>query len=380
MGASLLLVIVWIPLAQAAAPISLPGDGGVHPDKLAEWWYYNGRLADEQGGEYGYELVFFRVGPVLRFAHFAVTDVGSQRFVYSRAFFPLAECMISEQEMALEYGDLQVTPLGGERYSVKARNSDADLDLVIENRKEPLLVGGGGFVRMGGNEYSYYYSFTHMDTRGTLHLNDKELSVAGISWFDHQWGDFFNTAIWGWDWFAVSLENGTEYNISSYHGANGKQSNAVASIIYPDGSQETTERVDLQPLGYWTSPHTGRVYPSGYLVSLPEKHAVFKVVPRMVDQEMAADRGSMDWIDNWEGICSVDATIDGQAVKGTAYNEITGYPKADAATAASYSSDNDRINSSTLTISVALYALAPANAKPLFSLPFWALISAKKMQ
>lgn len=76
LGAAIFLGIVWMPQAKAADLVNLPRDGGGHLDKLAEWWYFNGLLTDKSGSDYGYELVFFRVGPFYRFAHFAVTDVG----------------------------------------------------------------------------------------------------------------------------------------------------------------------------------------------------------------------------------------------------------------------------------------------------------------
>ena len=28
----------------------------------SEWWYFTGNLEDERGGEYGYQVTFFRVG------------------------------------------------------------------------------------------------------------------------------------------------------------------------------------------------------------------------------------------------------------------------------------------------------------------------------
>ncbi|MBM3273772.1 MAG: hypothetical protein FJZ00_01365, partial [Candidatus Sericytochromatia bacterium] len=59
--------------AAKVAPIAFPSDEGAHWDAITEWWYVNGHL--EGGPErFGYEFTLFRVGPVLFFAHVALTD------------------------------------------------------------------------------------------------------------------------------------------------------------------------------------------------------------------------------------------------------------------------------------------------------------------
>ena len=40
-------------------PVILPRDDGPH-DRLTEWWYYTGNLADAAGQRYGFQLTFFR--------------------------------------------------------------------------------------------------------------------------------------------------------------------------------------------------------------------------------------------------------------------------------------------------------------------------------
>src|SRR4029077_2120281 len=73
-----------------------PRDHGSHDEYKTEWWYFTGHLRTEEGRRYGFEVTFFRVGVVppdtpaggrwdlrnLALAHFAITDVGRQRFRY----------------------------------------------------------------------------------------------------------------------------------------------------------------------------------------------------------------------------------------------------------------------------------------------------------
>src|SRR6476660_8466840 len=83
-------------IADGSRPLTFPADFGAHPDFRTEWWYYTGNLQTSQGRHFGFELTIFRVGLLppttalpntskwsgrdVYFAHFAVSDIGSDRF------------------------------------------------------------------------------------------------------------------------------------------------------------------------------------------------------------------------------------------------------------------------------------------------------------
>jgi len=105
-----LLLFTLISLSARAEPLwrpSLPGwifefprDHFAHPEFKTEWWYFTGNLFDASGSRFGYELTFFREGirsPTnrdpgasrfiiddLKFAHFAITDVGAKQFHFEQ--------------------------------------------------------------------------------------------------------------------------------------------------------------------------------------------------------------------------------------------------------------------------------------------------------
>ena len=105
------------PWARAMKPWSwsFPRDHGSHPEFKTEWWYLTGNLDDENGNPYGYELTFFRHGlqPAatqpgsawsirdIFFAHLAITDVRSRRFLFSEKLSrgALGEVDISQKDM-----------------------------------------------------------------------------------------------------------------------------------------------------------------------------------------------------------------------------------------------------------------------------------------
>ncbi len=308
-------------------PIDFPRDGGRHLSKLIEWWYFNGHLFGDGGKEFGYELCFFRFGPVISFAHFAITDVTNNKFLYQRTIFSPFACRFSDSEMKFSYGDWKVSSHGPDFFSVKAQANGIAVNLLLKSAKKPLLVNQTGYLQMANEGYSYYYSLVRNETSGAIKFGDQSMKVTGETWVDHQWGNFFLSTIYGWEWFSLKLKNDTQYNIFCFHDAFDNLVNPLATILYPDNSQETVKKVGIMPLGYWTSPHSGRKYPSGYSVLLPEKNSSFVVKPKVVDQELPANPLSPDFIDYWEGTCNVEGKVDGKPVSGLAYNEICGYPK-----------------------------------------------------
>lgn len=105
---------------------------------------------------------------------------------------------------------------------------------------------------------SYYYSWTNLWTFGTLVDHGTPVAVIGVSWMDHQWGNFLPNP-GGWDWFSVQLSNGTQYMIYFLRNGQGQVvqmggtqvTNGVAKTLASNSVAETA-------LGSWTSPVTGK--------------------------------------------------------------------------------------------------------------------------
>src|SRR5688500_10827907 len=147
------------PAPAAFPPVRFPEDEAPH-DVLAEWWYYTGHLRDvETGGEFGFELVFFRGvrgdRPPGYAAHFAVTDVARQRFVYDqRQDVALRESARPTLQVtsARPAGVVALSPAGGGfdmqlgtwsirgvggRDALRAEMSSYAIDLQLSARKPP---------------------------------------------------------------------------------------------------------------------------------------------------------------------------------------------------------------------------------------------------
>ncbi|HET9851814.1 MAG TPA: lipocalin-like domain-containing protein [Candidatus Limnocylindrales bacterium] len=341
-------------------PLAFPRDDGPH-DRLTEWWYYTGHLRTAEGRRFGFEAVVFRAErsavPTAWASHLALTDEANDRFHYAQRseIGPHVDRSPVGDDGVPTGFDLQVSGLSPTLVAAGAPPAAAPWRLAgsdgvdrIEAALAPAEAGaaraqfglrldvrsvadltrhdGDGFVDFGPAGSSYYYSRMRMQAAGTLALDGQELDVTGTAWFDHQWGDFVSVG-GGWDWFAVNLDDGTNLTLSVVRDAEGQPVLEYGSL--QQGGPAATPSKNLDPgaftvesIGSWTSPHTGRTWPSGWRIALEEGLEI-ELRPTVLDQEL--DTRATTGVAYWEGSQVVRATRDGKAIGGEAYVELTRY-------------------------------------------------------
>ena len=350
-----------------------PADHAVHPDYKTEWWYFTGNLQDAHGQSYGYELTFFRQGVLpparrgelvsnepgrpldrfvqndFKFAHFAISDLHGRRFYYeqkiSRGAFGEAGFggeAKTEQPGSAAKGleplawmndwSLQPQPDGAWKIAAKVNGqTPMAIDLRVLPLKGPVIEGTDGVSQKaeGLGNASHYYSFTRLQTTGTLSIggDTPKQNVHGDSWFDHEWASNQMAADQvGWDWFCFQFDDNTEMMLYAMRRRDGSVDPVSSGTwIEPDGRTEHLRREDFQfkASRNWKSAKTGATYPLAWEVSLPSRQMSFIITPRLDDQELA-----LPGISYWEGAIAVAGQRAGHAVKGVGYMELTGYASA----------------------------------------------------
>ncbi len=329
--------------AYAPRPLVFPADHGPHPDFRTEWWYVTGNLMDDQGHAFGYQLTLFRLAltPTLAVAdsawrtnqiymgHFAITDVAGQRHYhferFSRAALGLAGAQTAPFRVWLEDWSLQGSADDAFPLRLHAQEQELGLDLILESVKPLVLQGDQGLSRKSaepGNA-SYYYSATRLRTQGTLTLAKRRFTVSGFSWLDHEWStSALGPEQSGWDWFALQLDDGRElmvYRLRLKSGGIDPHSSGVLVAANGNTRRLDHDEMEFTELKNWTSPVTGRRYPTHWQLRIPTENLELTVTPRLEDQEM---RGSVHY---WEGAITVTGRADAKLVEGQGYLEMTGY-------------------------------------------------------
>lgn len=325
-----------LPTPTPLAPVAFPADEAPHHD-LTEWWYYTGHLAGHDAAgrshEYGFELTFFQTRrgafPPYDAAHYAISDVTRGEFHYDQRAGFVPSTSQSDQQLATGF---QIT-LGG--WSAQGANgqdrlhaemASYTLDAALGAQKPLVLHGGNGIITYGQAGFSYYYSRTRMAVSGTMEDHGQPVRVTGQAWMDHQWGNFVSLAGSGWDWYSIQLGNNTEYMLYVIRDAQKRPLSTFGTFVDPEGTASEIPPTDIQtqPLGMWTSPHTGGVYPSGWRITiLGSAPATLVLTPLLKDQELVTAQST--GVAYWEGAVRIQGSAHGVPVLGEGYVELTGY-------------------------------------------------------
>jgi predicted secreted hydrolase len=343
--------------ARAGFPWEFPRDHWAHPEYRSEWWYFTGHLeAEGPSGprRFGYQVTFFRVGLLpeapagdsrwltrgLVMGHLALSDLSRGEHHFREVLrretavlggFPPPD--VGDPRLAWVQGpagtDAQwVLRWENDGYAFEAADAAAGLGLALRAApaKPRIFQGPGGLSKKTaqGDSASLYYSYTRLETTGTLRVGNEELSVRGESWMDKEFGSSKLAADQvGWDWFSLQLADGRELMIYLLRRKDGSVSHARGTVVDPEGhvSYLGPEAWRVAATRRWTSPESDATYPVAWTLALPE-HGLDLVVEAAFDaqENVSALIPGMAY---WEG--AVDVRYAGGESAGRGFVELTGY-------------------------------------------------------
>ncbi len=310
-----------------------------HPDYTTEWWYYTGNLQSADGHRYGYELTFFRQANAdapasnsiwrpneLYLAHLALSDISGQKFEHSERLNRAGPGIAGAELSAPKYWNGNWHVDNGE---LQAIASDFTLKLALEPVKPLITNGVDGISRKGPakNEFSYYTSYTRLNSKGTLLRDGKAIEVTGTSWMDHE---YFNTTddptLQGWDWFSIQLENNEElmlYRLRLKSGAVSSYSSGTFTDSQGNAHHLTASDFSLSPGENWTSPTSKASYPLAWSIDIPTLGIKLAETTPLKQQELYTPNSISPGY--WEGAVDYAGLAHSKPIKGKGYLEMTGY-------------------------------------------------------
>ena len=310
--------------------VFLPADEAPH-DTPIEWWYFNGMLRDDAGGEYGYHFVTFQSeGEPGVTPHLLQATLGDHgRGVhYASERVALSPEQPEARSVDVETGGWRMSA-GPKSYDMRFHFGEAEgavsLQLRAVPRREPVLHGGTGLVHMGPEAGStYYYSRTRLVVTGWIEDADGRRAVRGPGWMDHQWGEIATRRI-GWDWTSIQLDDGADLMLAVvWHPDGHRRLAGHGTYLEPSGAVTHLEDNDLSftAQGSWASPETGIEYPMGWQVEVVSLGLELELTPYLQQAESASGVLGVSY---WEGAVSVKGRRDGQPVTGWGFVELVGY-------------------------------------------------------
>ena len=326
-----------------------PKDLYSHDDFRIEWWYYTGNLQEKgTARHFGYQLTFFRVAldktdlkpnpskwkvDHVYFAHMTLTDISGEKFHYyerinrqgiGNAGASSESLMVWNEDWSLKGKD--------NKHLLEAVESGTGIKLQLIPVKELVVHGENGISKKGSDSgnASHYFSYTRMETSGSVFIDGKTYNVFGTSWMDHEFSsNQLNDKLSGWDWFSLKLDDQTELmlyrlrrrggGIDSFSSGTFVSSNGISRHI-------TRDEFKVKTLTEWKSKQSGITYPAGWEIDLPSLGIRLTLSPDLHDQELYNLRSIS--ASYWEGSVSAEGTVRGNLTKGKGYVELVGYGKA----------------------------------------------------
>ena len=319
------------PTATPPPVVFLPADDGPH-DAPIEWWYFNGMLRDDAGGEYSYHFVTFQSagapGVTPQLLQASLGDHVRGRHHTSETGYlaperPEATGVNAETGRWLMSGDGEGYEL---RFIVDEDEAPIEVELKATPRRAGVLHGGSGLVEMGRDVGStYYYSYTRLEVAGWIEDEEGRRPVKGPGWMDHQWGDVSSARI-GWDWASIQLDDGADLMVAVlFYPVGHRPAAAHGTYVEPDGSVTYLhmDDISIDGTGRWTSPDTGVEYPMQWaVVTEGQPRLELELTPHLEQAEFTSDFLGASY---WEGAVSVTGTREGEAVTGWGFVELVGY-------------------------------------------------------
>lgn len=372
--------------------LQLPADDGPMPDEPVQWWYWTGHLdtvpqAGELSRRFGFEMVFFdftwpNTGVRGLMGHAAITDVSAGRFIYDEHLRPIHLQTVNRghfdlsldkegplfrtMEVASRTAARTAWPESAKQFSrllrrirpdgwrsgngqaswcpdnaMAARGGDGqdhlrafmdgyELKLSCSTADPPLQYYGGWAHGYQAGGYTYYYSRPRMAASGSLRLPDGTVhQLTGRAWFDRQAGELDAVIKAGYQWFALSFDNGDDVMVAKLKVKPGDQGPHVDNYaaVRTGGKLFTLgpKEFSVAELASWRSPATGRDYPCRWEVALPAHGIHVTVAPCLQNQELVPPTWWYSLLETayWEGTCDVFAA-DGSAL-GRAYVEVSNW-------------------------------------------------------
>jgi len=310
--------------------IIFPQDEQKHKH-IIEWWYFNGNLKSKNGKSFSYMNCLFFTNPKkvdisflkniplndLYFSHYLLSN---NKDKFESKINPI--CLMDKNSFTKPLlwagydNDCFIKEVSPFKYHI----INDFVDLFLESEKDPLLLGGKGFLDLK-IKTTFYYSLTRLKTTGIVKDNNKWVQVDGLSWMDHQWAQTPLTKDDKWIWFSIQLNNNCEI-VCFVYGEEVKTFHA--SMLNEKNKIETTEKVEIIPKEKkYKNIKTGDYYCLEYTIRIPDFDLEIETEPFKKEQEMIFGN-----IKYWEGGIKVKGKLKNKKVEGIGFSELLTSPRS----------------------------------------------------
>jgi len=297
-------------IARDSSLVTLPKDDMPHSAEM-EWWYYNGYLSTDSGKQYSFHYTVFLLNNVVyhMVSHASINDYQTGKYLTAQRRTAGNPSLNKENGFEFTQGDwLMAGSHGTDQLKFNIENISLELDVI--STQPPIIHGEKGVISLKDVGDSYYYSRSRMKISGVLKIGNTVEKVTGISWFDHQWGDF-SVGRLTWDWFSLQLSDSTDLMIYQLRDKRTSERILYTGTISQSGKVEVLSAADfnITPKKKWVSNKSNIVYPTEWEIDIPSKNIKITIESRNESNEFDAKLTTYNIY--WEGAVSIQGSHTG---------------------------------------------------------------------
>jgi predicted secreted hydrolase len=320
------------PYQPDNSKISFPVDEGRHKEEPVEWWYTSGHITGETTGKhYSYMLSYFHypTGPVDGFRILNISDD-------DKGVFHQEMQLLTYSVLATDKLDLQIKKFDGKteswknkykgtemlpfEYEINAASAHVKLDLDYDSYKRPLIIGKGGYLKLGYKNYTYYYSQTGISVKGNITYEGITENVSGTSWIERQYSNLNPTDGTEYEWFSIQLSNKMDMNIWNMFTADNRVPEEERFKIFAayvnEKKQYTISDFKLERLKFVYTPDRQRCYAQKWHLTSPVNRVDLMITTLYSDSEVQSP------FRFYEGTTVITGKVNGVKVKGKGFVEL----------------------------------------------------------
>ncbi len=299
-------------ITLTANDIEFPKDLCFHGSRN-EWVYFSGVVETSEGKEFGimftifqrpYSSMFGVCDPVSKIFHDKRLSGQNGTAGKTPSGYPDIDAGVSE---------FLWDPADNLRMISSANASGVPIfmDINMKPTMDILFHGEDGYIPMGDNIPSGYYSLTNLlPTGGKLSIDNKEhVITGGRMWMDRQWGEW-TAAGYAWDWFALRFDDGGALMLFQFRDAS--QNPTFGNWTYRDKDGLVYYGTDFNVKAHRKFGN----FPIDWTIMLPSLNAEFEIDPVFDGQTFTG---------LWEGLCEVTGNVGDDQLTGQAYAELNRY-------------------------------------------------------
>ena len=330
------------------------------PDNDLDEWFWPAHVRGlRTGKEYSLESFIFRIragGQNVRWGQVSITDPSTGKYHQGQYLVP-GLFKETTDSFDLDFGvpgAPRATGGGGGLPTnrpdhVTASTADGSgFDLYFTNLSNVMVQFAGGHATFTDPSsgttvgQNYYYSRPSMAAAGTITVDGVTEPVVGKGWFDREWraccfGGYFhqpNPIFTQWHWAGFHLSDGSAWSYYRIfvqgHEQDGLMSDTANFLESPTAGCRQGAlahgQFELDHDGAWTSPHSGKTYPTRYHFVVASEGLDVWLTPRIQDQEATEVPIALGFQPWYEGWAKIEGTHHGRPVTGEGYIELFGFP------------------------------------------------------